>query len=150
MLRSCFPSSVFCILLSACGVTPGGWQILPTVSRPVDSVLQDAREVVTREGFSIDSEAPSEGGVRLMTGWKTQLSPHWRQGKRRRVEVFVQEAETGGTVTKVRTYLEINETHKNSTSPELASWSSEGGDEELAIRVIEMLRMRLLRPKMDE
>jgi len=145
--------SLALLALAGCSaLVPADWHPLPRIDKPIEDIIRAARQVVEKEGYPVElEELPEDGGILLRTAWKEQLSPYRNQGKRRRVEIFAIAAETGGGVdVKVRVPLEFNESRKNTTLTGGASWISEGGDDDVATRVKEMLRMSLVRPKLDD
>ncbi len=137
------------VLLAGCSVASTGWQPLPRVDRPVADVTAAARDVLKNEGFVLETEAPSEGGTLLSTAWREQLSTRSRVGTRRRIEILVLPAEGGGSVAKVRGFLQYNENTRKPDVSEEAIWLPTSEEDDQPLRIREMLRLRLQRPTLE-
>lgn len=136
-------------LLAGCMAPEVPWQPMPAINRPAEEVLGIVRELLLKQGYTVTTEEPFEGGTRLLTAWNTQLSPHWRQGKRRQIEISVVPV-SGGCTLRLRTFLEINENLRHSSSPAHADWLPSGSDDDVTLRLREMIRYRVDRPSMEE
>jgi hypothetical protein len=133
------------------GTSASEWYDLPPVSRPAEDVVRLAREILARQGYRALPGKPGSGYVE--TDWDTQLSSHWREGYRTKVEVEVEATADGRSVTRVRSHREVNENGRNPLSASDAVWGNGSLDEkhkpklgEPAIRVRQLLKMKLEGP----
>lgn len=131
------------------GASTSDWYEVAPVTRPVPQVMEVARDAVRRSGFTL---LPSDTTDRIFTEWIVQLSSHWREGFRTKLEVEVVKLEPGpGVKVRVRGIREINENAKDPTSAPQAHWINAGLDDkqkeripEFALRVHQVLKLRLL------
>jgi hypothetical protein len=140
------------LFLGACtlipGHGPGSWNVSPPFRHATAEILAVCRAILEHDGFAVESEDAVLGT--MASKWRVQLSPLWHAGRRDNFEVRVESSPDGSRVVHYRTSREINEEHQYPQSAERAAWAGGGGDEELALRFGEMLKMRLDRPSLDE
>lgn len=130
------------------GTHGGDWHTLGPVTRSSEALLSVGRDVLQKEGFTL--EIDDEPNRLLETKWKTRLNPHWRDGRRDKIELRVEDVDGGGRIIRLRSIKEVNEESHLPMDITKASWHSAGGDEELALRVEMMIKMRLQRPTTDQ
>lgn len=126
-------------LLSACLVPFGEREEILAGITP-DQVLKAAREVVEKEGFTIDAEQTRP--ERIHTEWQNELALEYRKGTRRRVEISANPVD-GGTKFTVKVVKEINDTMTFSLDPEKARWISGGRDDAVEHQIALSTRMKL-------
>lgn len=121
------------------------WYEVGPILKPAEEVLQAARQIVARQGYTIVE--PSSDPQAFETDWSVQLSAHWREGYRTRVEVRVVPAEPRGVLARVRSFREFNDNAREPMSLEKASWTGASIDprhaeriSEPAVRVAHLLR----------
>jgi hypothetical protein len=130
------------------GTHGGAWHTIGPSAKESAELLSVGRSVLQKEGFSI--EIDDEPTRTIETKWRTRLNPHWREGRRDKIELRVEDIDGGGRVIRLRSIKEINEESHLPMDPTKATWLSAGGDEELALRVEMMVKMRLQKPTTDQ
>jgi len=130
------------------GTHGGSWHTIGPLAKSSEELLSVGREVLKKEGFSV--EIDDEPNRTLITKWRTRLNPHWRDGRRDKIEVRVEDVDGGLRVITLRSIREVNEESHLPMDPTKASWYSAGGDEELALRVELMIKMRIQKPTADQ
>lgn len=111
------------------------WYEVGPVLKPAEEVLQAARQIVRRQGYAI-LEPPSDPQS-FQTDWIVQLSAHWREGYRTRLEVRVAPVEPRGVVARVRSFREFNDNAREPMSLEKAVWMGASIDARHASRMAE-------------
>ena len=151
-LWAALPLAGGCFLLDVTspvlGTSASDWYEVAPVTKPVPQVMEIARETVRRAGFTL---LPADTTDRIFTEWLVQLSSHWREGFRTRLELEVVRPDGGGLTVRVRGIREINDDARAPASPAQAHWINASLDDkqkekipESALRVHQILRMRLL------
>lgn len=134
---------------SACATFEGEWLETGPVRRSHEEAWTTCIGILRdRQGFKIGEQSRSKG--RISTHWKTQLAPMYREGTRVRAELEILPLEEGGYNIRVRCPFEINNNSWNPMSRKDADWVSAGGDENLAIRIRTLLRMKLRGMTLDD
>jgi uncharacterized lipoprotein len=117
------------------------------VLKPAAEVAQTAGEVVQKQHYRISAYGVSDKG--FDTEWNVQMSPHWREGNRTKIEVQVVPAEPRGVTVRVRSIREVNDEAHYPMSPEKAKWRGASIDQkqipkisEPAMRLHQILKNR--------
>jgi hypothetical protein len=133
----------------------GDWYEVGPILKPPEEVLRAAREIVTRQGYAILE--PPRAPYAFETDWVVQLSAHWREGYRTRLEVHVAPVEPRGVVARVRSFREFNDNAREPMSLEKASWTGASIDprhaekiSEPALRVAHLLQFKYFGVNPDE
>ena len=136
-------------MAATCGTGSADWFSTGTLHQPYEKVFDTTRELLEKSHrFRIETADRQSGEI--VTQWKVTLSPHWREGKRDRVEVEILR-DPGGTIqVRIRTPREFNDNGRNPMIEREADWTSEGGNNELSERIGLQLRMRLKGLKLDD
>jgi hypothetical protein len=138
------------LLVSCAGPGYGGpWHSISTRAKSTEEILTICRELLTSDGFGVESADPAAGTME--SKWKVQLSPHWYEGRRDKIEIRVAADETTGVrIVQFRAVRQVNEEHQKPQVLERASWGDSGGDEYVALRFDQMLKLRLARPGVED
>lgn len=138
------------LMAATCGVGPVDWYQTGTLNKPHDTVFNTAKELLEKDpkySFKLEKCDPSSGVIH--THWKEQLSPHWREGKRIKVEVEILRAKDSVNV-RVRTFKEFNDNSRTPMSSKDADWTAEGGENDLSARIAWQLINRLKGHSLDD
>jgi hypothetical protein len=154
LLWMLFPLLGGCFVLNAATPILGtkaasDWYEVTPVLKPVPEVMGIVRETVRRAGFAL---LPGDGTDRIETDWLTELSTHWRQGFRSKLEIeVVKLEESPGRKVRVRGIREVNDDARNPGDAGQAQWIPATFDEkqkqrvgEYAMRVHQLLKFKLL------
>lgn len=125
------------------------WYEVSPIARPAPEVMEIARETVRRSGFTL---LPSDGTDRIFTEWRVELSAHWRQGFRSKLELEKVKLEgSTGLKVRVREFREVNDNMRNPSNAADADWIAATFDEkqkdrigEFAMKVQQILKFRLM------
>jgi len=149
LLGGCFVLRTASPMLGTDSVS--AWYEVTPVLKTVPEILKSSREAIRKAGFA--ALPPKEDDPnRIETDWVIELSAHWRQGSRSRIELEVAPIEGArGYTVRVREKREVND---NATSPDdatKADWIPATFDEkqktrtgENALRIQQLLKFRLL------
>ncbi len=137
------------LLGSTCGIKESVWIETGPVHRPFETVWKTCLSLLKEtQGYEIEIQSREKG--RISTKWKTQMAPMFREGKRTRTELEIVETGGGGYSIRVRCPFEINNNSKNPMSVKNADWVPAGGQEDLAIRIKTLLKMKLRGMNLDD
>src|SRR5687768_14583809 len=103
------------------------WIEIPNVAKPPEEVVRLAREVLTRQGYTLLPATP--GALGLESDWDVHLSSHWRDGFRTKIEVVVESSAPGRSLVRIRDRREFNDDAKNPMNGAAASWTGASLDE---------------------
>jgi hypothetical protein len=125
------------------------WVEIPNVAKPPEEVVRLAREVLSRQGYTLLPQTAGELGFE--SDWDVHLSSHWRDGFRTKVEVRVEAAGAPGrSRVRIRDRREFNDEAKNPMNPAAAAWMGATVDDkhnrklgEPAMRVRQLLKLKL-------
>lgn len=124
------------------------WHELPRVDRPLDELSQMAHDLLARDGYKFADYRP--GSHHLMTEWDVHLSSIFREGFRRKVEVFIQPVADKTFNIRIRSYREVNDDPKYPLMEDRASWmgatiDAKQGEKipEPAIRLRQLMKYKL-------
>ena len=134
------------ILLGGCGflssliqplveISAGSWYRVGPVRRDLAELTTLTRNLVVRQGFKIPRFNPRNGLIE--TDWKVQLSPHFREGNRTKIEVVFHPDPDGSTLIRIRSYREINENSEIPMNSNKVEWVGASLDEKQAGRMNE-------------
>lgn len=146
LLGGCFFLQIFepIMATSVCA-----WQETGRLRKPIEEIRKATREIVTRQGYTI-AEADPEAW-RFETEWKVELSPHWRDGHRSKIEVEFLAFPDGGYNVRIRSYREYNDNSKQPMMLDKAVWMGASIHEkhepligEPTIRVRQMLKLKMI------
>ncbi len=127
---------------STCGTFGGEWIDTGSVHRSHEDVWTTCLSILRdKQGFQIEEQDRTAG--RITTKWKTQLAPIFREGTRVKTEIEILPVEGGGYNIRVRCPHEVNNNSKNPMSLNDADWVPAGGEDNLAMRIKTLLRMKL-------
>ena len=134
---------------STCDMKEGLWIETGPVYRSAEDVWKTSLTLLQEtQRFQIDLQSREEGLI--STKWKTQFAPIFREGKRIRAELEIIKLEKGGYNIRIRCPYEINNNSRNPMSVKDADWVPAGGEEDLAIRIKTLLRMKLRGMRLDD
>ena len=126
----------------------GKWFQLGPVRRDLQELTTMTRDLCFRQGYEIPDFDADRGY--LITDWRVQLSAHFREGNRTRIEVHFHPNADGSTVIRIRSYREINENSSLPMSADQAEWVGASIDakqseymDEPSIRLQQMLKLKL-------
>src|SRR5262245_43746494 len=109
------------------------WYEVSPISRPAPEVMDIARETVRRSGFTL---LPSDATDRIFTEWRVELSAHWRQGFRTKLELETVKVEgSPGLKVRVRGIREVNDNARNPSNAAEANWISAAFEEKQKDRI---------------
>lgn len=140
-----------CVLSGAAGcatMPPPQWHSTPPLAKPRDAIFRSMEEALQKEGFEAEERDAAAGTI--ASRWRVILRPHWREGRRERVEMRLEPLESGGWIVRIRTVRELNDNSKDPMAPASASWIEGGGNDDLSRRIAFMLRMKVNGMGMDE
>ena len=154
ILRAFLPLLGGCFLLNVTAPVLGtsassDWYEISPVARPAPEVMEIARETVRRSGFAL---LPPDGTDRIFTEWRVELSAHWRQGFRAKLELELVKLEgTPGLKLRVRGFRDVNDNSRNPSNAADAEWIEATFDEkqkdrigEFAMKVHQILKFKLM------
>jgi hypothetical protein len=140
LLAGCY---LFDPLITAAAGSSSEWYSTGAIRKPRPEILATAREILVRESYKVPPFNPQ--GAWLETEWKVELSSHWREGYRTKVEVELVPADGGRTDARVRSYREFNDNARTPMMIEDASWIAGSLDDKHADKIPEpALRLRYL------
>ncbi len=123
------------------------WYETGPVKRPHEEITRATRDIVSRQGYTVTTFDEREG--RLETDWVTNMSSHWREGFRTKIEAEFVRVPGSGTKIRVRSRREVNDESRNPMAAERARWISAAFDEkqkpkipEPAIRIDQLLKFK--------
>lgn len=148
------------LLLLAAGCTPGemlsgagaertsSWFEVPRTTKSRQEIIKISRELMVREGYNA-AEFDADG--RAETGWETNLSVHFREGFRTKLEVQISPAGPGAFNVQVRSTMEINDNVNDCMLASRAQWVAAGISDrqkphipDAAIKFHQLLKLRLI------
>lgn len=134
---------IFDPVITAATSSSSEWYSTGAIKKPKQEILATAREILVRESYKVPPF--NLEGSWLQTEWKVELSSHWREGYRTKVEVELVPVAGGGTDARVRSYREFNDNAKTPMMPDDATWMPASFDDKQADKVPEpALRLRYL------
>lgn len=129
------------------GTATSAWYSVGPVRKPATDILGTARDVIVKQGYTVGTFDAAEG--RVESNWDVQLSAHWREGNRTKLEAELEESGPGAFVVRVRSHTELNNNAKQPLSLQHAEWIGasldkkwEGRMNEPAQRFHTMLKLR--------
>ena len=115
-LGGCFWTEAFRPLAAA----SSDWYEVGPVRKPLKEVMEAAQFYLLRSGYFIPRWNPADRGFE--TDWDTNLSSHWREGFRTKVEVKFPEQPDGSTLIRIRSYREFNDDPRFPAMADKAKW----------------------------
>ena len=124
------------------------WITVGKVDKPLTELNEITRNLMIKQGYPVPETPPDS--QRLLSDWNVQLSSHWREGVRTRLEADFQPYADGSCEIQVRSYLEINDEPKHPMILDKARWMGASLDakhapkmSEPALRLQQMLKLKL-------
>jgi len=111
------------------------WYDTAPILKPAGEVAQTTRDIVLRQGYKISVLGVSDDG--FDTDWVVQMSPHWREGNRTKLEVQIVPGEVRGVIVRVRSIREVNDEAHYPLAPEKAKWRGASIDEKQIPKISE-------------
>jgi hypothetical protein len=147
LLGGCFMLNVASPVLGTSATSD--WYEVTPVGKPAPEVMEIARETVRRSGFAV---LPADGTNRIFTEWLVELSTHWRQGFRTKLELEVVKLDgSPGLKVRIRGTRDVNDNIRNPSNAADAEWIGATFDEkqkerigEYALRVQQILKFKLM------
>ncbi|MBI2930107.1 MAG: hypothetical protein HYY16_00525 [Planctomycetes bacterium] len=137
------------LLLAGCTDAPAAqWFETAPFGQPREKIMAAMTQVAERKGFVVETSDAAEGV--LTTQWRVMLRPQWRQGRRERLEMVLEEDRPRGHFVRVRIVREINDNGRVPLSLAEANWIDGGGDDDLAHEMTYLLKLKIEGVRLDD
>lgn len=140
-------------ILASCMAAPpqegGDWRTSDTFDKPYDEVWSACLQTLENKGWKFKEE--DKLARRIVTEWKTQMSPRPRESTREMMELMIVNSDKGkGLVVKVKSTREINDNFQKPASEKDADWIGTGGNDALADEICYLLKLKINKPGLDD
>ncbi len=112
------------------------WHVTDEVRTSHEDLARTIRELIVRCGYKLPDSSPADD--RYVTDWDVQMSAHWRDSMRSKLEIEILPGGTKGTfVVRSRNWMEINNNMLAPSDPDKAEWVGAGVSDQHKDRINE-------------